>query len=171
MASLRMENSAQYKVHAVRETRLTWLAMFTTMGTLVCCALPITLVALGMGATMASLVSNVPFLVTLSQHTLLIFAISGSLLVAAGWQLYRPGRTCPTDPGLAELCRRTEKWNRRIFWFSILLWLVGFLAAFLALPLQVWLDGNEYFRGSVPGYSLFFVIRGQTAGCEQNGKQ
>ena len=50
------------------ETRMTWLALFTTMGTLVFCALPITLVTLGMGATMASLVSNVPFLVTLSQY-------------------------------------------------------------------------------------------------------
>jgi hypothetical protein len=136
-----MESSNQYKKRAGREARLTWLALFTTMGTLVCCALPITLVALGMGATMASLVSNIPFLVTLSQHKLLIFAISGSLLVAAGWQLYRPGRACPTDTGLAELCRRTEKWNRRIVWFSILLWLVGFFAAFLVLPLQIWLDG------------------------------
>ena len=141
MAGLRMENSIQYKIRAGREARLTWLALLTTMGTLVCCALPISLVALGMGATLASLVSTVPFLVTLSQNKLLIFAISGSLLVAAGWQLNRPGRTCPTDPKLAELCRRTEKWNWRIFWFSILLWLVGFLAAFLALPLQVWLDG------------------------------
>ena len=141
MSRLRKENSIQYKVNAVRETRLTWLAMFTTMGTLVCCVLPITLVALGMGATMASLVSAVPVLVTLSQHKLLIFAISGSLLVAAGWQLYRPGRTCPTDPRLAEMCRGTEKWNRRIHWFSILLWLVGLSAAFLALPLRVWFDG------------------------------
>ncbi len=141
MASLRMEKSIEYKIRAGREARLTWLALFTTMGTLICCALPVTLVALGMGATMASLVSAVPFLVTLSQHKLLIFAISGSLLVTAGWQLYRTGRTCPTDPGLAELCRRTEKWNRRIVGFSILLWLVGFFAAFLALPLQLWLDG------------------------------
>ena len=123
------------------ETRLAWLALFTTMGTIVCCALPITLVALGMGATMASLVSNVPFLVTLSQHKILVFTISGSMLMLSGWILYRSGRTCPTEPELAELCRRAEKWNRRVFWFSIFLWGVGFFAAFLALPLRVWLEG------------------------------
>ena len=123
------------------ETRLTWLALFTTMGTIVCCALPITLVAFGMGATMASLVSNVPFLVTLSQHKILVFTISGFLLALSGWLLYRAGRTCPTEPTLAELCIRTEKWNRRVFWFSITLWGVGFFAAFLALPLQIWVDG------------------------------
>ncbi len=122
------------------ETQLTWLALFTTLGTIVCCALPITLVALGMGATLASLVSNVPFLVTLSQHKITVFTISGSFLGASGWLLYRTGRTCPTDPKLAELCLRTEKWNRRIYWLSISLWGVGFFAAFVALPLQIWFD-------------------------------
>ena len=123
------------------ETRMTWLALFTTMGTLVCCALPITLVALGMGATMASLVSNAPFLVTLSQHKIWVFAISGALLALSGWLLYRAGRACPTDPELAALCDRTQKWNRRIYWSSVGLWGVGFFAAFLALPLQIWLEG------------------------------
>ena len=123
------------------ETRLTWITLFATMGTLVCCALPITLVALGMGATMASLVSNVPFLVTLSQHKILVFGISAALLALSGWLLYRSGRACPTDPQLAALCERTQKWNRRIYWSSFGLWSVGFFAAFLALPLQIWLEG------------------------------
>lgn len=124
-----------------KETRLAWLALITTMGTIVCCALPITLVALGMGATMAALVSNVPFLVTLSQHKILVFTISGSMLVLSGWVLYRSGRTCPVDQELAALCRRAEKWNRRVLWFSASLWGIGFFAAFLALPLRIWFDG------------------------------
>ncbi|MCZ6657668.1 MAG: hypothetical protein O7C67_10255 [Gammaproteobacteria bacterium] len=119
---------------------MTWLALFTTMGTLVCCALPITLVALGMGATMASLASNVPFLVTLSQHKILVFAISGGLLALSGWLLYRAGRACPTDPELAALCNKTQKWNRRIYGSSVGLWGIGFFAAFLALPLQIWFE-------------------------------
>ncbi len=123
------------------ETRMTWLALFTTMGTLVCCALPITLVALGMGATMASLVSTVPFLVTLSQHKVLVFAISGFLLALSGWLLHRAGRVCPSDPKLAALCDKTQRWNRRIYWSSVGLWGVGFFAAFLALPLQIWFEG------------------------------
>ena len=111
------------------------------MGTLVCCALPITLVALGMGATMASLVSSVPFLVTLSQHKIVVCAISGALLALSGWLLYRPGRECPTDPILAAMCDKTQTWNRRIYWSSISLWGVGFFAAFAALPLLIWLEG------------------------------
>jgi len=123
-----------------KETSLTWLALFTTTGTLVCCAIPITLVTLGMGATVASMVSAMPFLVTLSQHKIAVFATSGILLALSAWMMYRPGRACPVDSELGELCNKTHKWNKRIYWFSVILWFIGFFAAFLALPLQIWLD-------------------------------
>lgn len=127
-----------------KETSLTWLALFTTTGTLVCCAIPITLVTLGMGATVASMVSAMPFLVTLSQHKIWVFAISGILLALSAWMMYRPGRACPVGTAmnaeLGELCNKTHKWNKRIYWFSVILWCIGFFAAFLALPLQIWLD-------------------------------
>ena len=124
-----------------KEAGLTWLALFTTTGTLVCCALPITLVSLGLGATMASLVSVAPFLVTLSQHKVWVFSISGGLLALSGSLMYRPGRACPVDPALGRLCSKTQLWNRRIFWTSVALWSIGFFAAFLALPLQIWFEG------------------------------
>ncbi len=124
-----------------KETSLTWLALFTTTGTLVCCALPITLIALGMGATMASLVSSVPFLVTLSEHKILVFVISGVLLALSAWMIYRPGRSCPVDPEFGELCNKTQLWNRRVYWFTVILWCIGFFAAFLVLPLQIWIEG------------------------------
>ena len=123
-----------------KETGLTWLALFTSTGTLICCALPITLVTLGMGATVAALTSNFPFLVTLSQHKIWIFVISGVLLALSGWLMYRPGRTCPTDPQLGQLCNRTQVWNRRVYWTSLIIWGIGFFAAYLALPLWQWLD-------------------------------
>lgn len=125
----------------MKETSLTWLSLFTTTGTLVCCVLPITLVALGMGATMASMASSFPFLVTLSEYKIWVFSISGMLLILSAWVMYRPGRTCPTEPKLAELCHKTQIWNRRVYWFSVILWIIGFFAAFLALPLTIWLEG------------------------------
>jgi len=124
-----------------KETGLTWLALFTTTGTLVCCALPITLVTLGMVATVASMVSNFPFLVTLSLHKPLVFGISGSLLALSAWMMYRPSRSCPVAPKLGALCNKTQMWNRRIYRFSVVMWCIGFFAAFLALPLQLWLEG------------------------------
>ncbi len=123
-----------------KQSSITWLALFTTTGTLVCCAIPITLVTLGMGATVASMVSNFPFLITLSENKPWVFGISGTLLLLSGFLMYRPGRHCPSDPTLSAMCNKTQVWNQRIFWFSVLLWSIGFFAAFLILPIQMWLD-------------------------------
>jgi len=124
----------------VKETGLSWLTLFAASGTLICCALPIILVTLGLGATVAALTSSFPFLVTLAQHKIWIFTGSGALLLLSGWLMYRPGRACPTDPELARACARAETWNRRVLWGSAIIWSIGFIAAYLALPLRIWLD-------------------------------
>ncbi len=119
---------------------ITWLTLYVTSGTLVCCALPILLVTLGFGATVAALTSALPFLITLSQHKAWVFALSGLMLGLSGWLLYRSRRSCPTDPQLGELCNKSQIWNRRIYWSSVTIWGIGFVAAYLALPLRIWLD-------------------------------
>lgn len=125
-----------------RQGTLNWLALFTSSGTLVCCALPIILVSLGMGAAVASLTSSFPALITLSQHKGWVFAVSALLLAAASWLTYRPGRSCPVSPELARSCEHSQRWNRRILWIAIIIWSIGFFAAYLALPLQQILDGQ-----------------------------
>jgi hypothetical protein len=125
-----------------REKSLTWLALIASSGTLICCAVPIALVALGLGATVAAISANLPFLVTLTLYKAWLFAGSASLLAWSGWVLYRAGRECPADPVAAELCDRTLLWNRRIFRISVTLWNIGFFAAYIALPLRIWLNGD-----------------------------
>ena len=120
-----------------RETGTTWLTLFASTGTLICCALPIALVALGMGASVVALTSYVPFLITLGQHKEWVFIGSAIMLVLAGWMLYRPGRACPVDPVSGVWCDKTQVWNRRVYTLSVILWGVGFFAAFLALPLRI----------------------------------
>ena len=110
-----------------------WLLLFTTSGTLICCAIPITLVSLGMGATVASMAATAPWLVALSMHKGWVFGLSAGLIALSAWSVYRPGRACPIDPELAAACARADKWNRRFIWFSAVMWSIGFLAAF-ALP-------------------------------------
>lgn len=124
----------------VKENGMAWLALFATTGTLICCALPIALAAIGLGATVAALTASFPLLVTLSEHKAWVFAGSGTLLGLSGWLIFRPERSCPVDPELAELCNKTQAWNRRIYWASVAIWSVGFAAAYLALPIRVWLD-------------------------------
>ena len=110
-----------------------WFLLFTTSGTLICCAIPITLVSFGMGATVASMASNIPWLVTLSMYKGWMFSISGALIALSAWFVYRPRRSCPTDPELATVCERADTWNRRFIWFSGGMWVIGAVAAF-ALP-------------------------------------
>ncbi|NKC01203.1 MAG: hypothetical protein GKR90_22275 [Pseudomonadales bacterium] len=113
-----------------------WLLLFTTSGTLVCCAIPIALVTLGMGAAVASMAATAPWLVTLSMYKGWVFVASGGMIAVAAWVVYRPGRVCPTDPDLAAACERADKWNRRFIWFSAALWVIGFFAAFVLPRLQ-----------------------------------
>jgi len=122
-----------------KESGLTWLSLFASTGTLICCALPIILVSLGLGATVAALTSNLPFLITLSLQKAWVFTGSGMMLLLSGWLMYRPDLTCPTDPELGRVCNKTQVWNRRIYLSSVIIWGVGFFAAFLALPLRIWM--------------------------------
>lgn len=128
--------------HRLNEGTVTFLALFASAGTLICCALPIALVTLGLGAAVVGLTGALPWLVTLSRHKEWVFAVSALLLLAAGWALYRRGRSCPADPQLGLLCSRLDRWNRRIYWTSIAVWGIGFFAAFLLLPLTRLLENG-----------------------------
>lgn len=125
----------------LKETSVSTLTLFTSAGTLVCCALPILLVTIGMGAAVASLTSNVPWLVTLSEHKEWVFAVSFLMLLLCAWFIYRPGRSCPAGPELARACARMDRINRWIYWFSVIVWLIGFFSAFLLWPLTEWING------------------------------
>ena len=123
-----------------KRNNLAWLALFTSMTTLVCCALPILLVSLGLGATYAAMTDSAPWLITLGKYKAVTFFVAGILISGAAWFIWRPGRACPTDPILAVQCQRVDKWNKRALVLAISAWLIGFFAAYLAFPLQVWLE-------------------------------
>lgn len=121
-------------------TTTSWLALFASIGTLICCALPLVLVSLGLGASVAALTHNIPFLISLSEHKEWVFLGSGGLLLVSAWLIHRPGQSCPSDPELQRLCNRTRTWNGRIYWLSVVTWGIGFFGAYLVLPLWLWLD-------------------------------
>lgn len=120
----------------LRDKTWSWLLLFTTAGTLLCCAIPIVLVALGLGAVVASAASAAPWLITLSLYKGWMFSVSGLLIGLAALLVFRPGRSCPADPALAEACARADKWNRRFIGVAAAMWLCGFAAAYW-LPLLV----------------------------------
>ena len=101
---------------------------------------PILLVTVGLGSTVAAITSSVPFLVVLAKHKAWFFAVSGGLMLLAGWSVYRKGNVCPAEPQLAALCELMRRWNKRVFWIGTTVWGIGFFAAYLLLPIRIWLD-------------------------------
>ncbi|HID50078.1 MAG TPA: hypothetical protein EYP40_10805 [Chromatiales bacterium] len=135
-----MQNEATAVQADLKHKGVTILTLFTTTGTLVCCALPIIFVTLGLGATVVAMTSAFPFLIVLSKHKIWVFAFSGLMLFISGWLMFRSGRSCPADQDLARACTTAHKWNRRIYWMSVMIWSIGFFAAYLLLPIRIWLD-------------------------------
>jgi len=113
------------------------LILFTSSATLLCCALPILLVSLGMGAAGAALYGDyMPWLRWFGLHEGLTFGVTAAILVTASWFLFKSGRACPADPKLAAACNHAHKWNIRFFLGSVVVWCIGAFAAFI-LPLFV----------------------------------
>ena len=121
------------------QSRLGWLALFASTGTLICCALPILLVALGFGSVVAALTSRYPLLVTLSDYEGWMFGISAVLLILTAWLIWRRQTNCPADPDLAARCKHARSINQWVLSGAIIIWSIGFTARFLLLPLRNWL--------------------------------
>jgi len=124
----------------LEKLQLRWLTLFITSGTLLCCALPILLVSLGFGAVVASLNYNIPGLLFLAEHKFWTLSLSALLLIFLAWVIWRPNQHCPAEPELAEACQSAKRWNKRIFWLSVIIWGIGFFASVLLLPLRQFFD-------------------------------
>jgi hypothetical protein len=76
-----------------------FLTLFTSTGTLICCALPALLVSIGAGAVMAGLIEAVPQITWIGKHKTAVFAVAGILLVVSGaWQWHARSLPCPVCP-------------------------------------------------------------------------
>lgn len=117
-----------------KQALLPALSLFTSFGTLMCCALPALLVTLGAGAALAGLVSAAPWLVALSKYKAWTFGVSGVLIVGAGIMRWRARNApCPIDPIQAKACMRLRRVSAWIYWASVLVWCLGFFFAFIAV--------------------------------------
>lgn len=112
-----------------------FLSLFTSGGTLICCALPALLVSLGAGAAMAGLVGTFPQIVWLSENKLALFVSATAMLAFAGaMQWHARLLPCPADPALAAACVRTRKVSFFVYVSSVAMFLIGAMFAFV-MPL------------------------------------
>ena len=127
--------AASYKEfnRGIRRARAASLfSIFTSSGTLVCCALPALLVTLGAGAALSGLISAVPQLVWLSAHKTVVFGAAGLMIAAAGFLQWRArSAPCPADPVLASACMRARRLSASIYAGSVGIFCIGVLFAFV----------------------------------------
>jgi len=126
-----------------RSTVLSYFSLFTSLSTLLCCALPSLLVLFGLGASVASTLSFFPWLVTLSRHKVLTFTISGVLIACSLVNTYfivprlRKEECSPDNP---NACAEASRLSKVLLWISIAIYTVGFFVAFLLGPILSKLD-------------------------------
>ncbi len=112
------------------------LAVFASVTTLLCCALPALLIVIGAGAAMAGLAANVPGLIWLSAQKEWVFAGAGILLAAAVLVKWlNRNAPCPIDPDQARACMRLRRWGMVILAVAVTAYLVGGFFAFFAADL------------------------------------
>tara|TARA_Y100001935_G_C17276326_1_gene494886 strand:- start:47 stop:427 length:381 start_codon:yes stop_codon:yes gene_type:complete len=110
------------------------ITLFTSIGTLLCCALPALFVTLGAGAILAGLLSNLPFLILISKYKDILFLISALLIGVSGISIWRSRNApCPADPLKAKACKRLRKISIFIYIFSLFIYIIGFFFAYLVI--------------------------------------
>lgn len=115
----------------LRESKLiSYLGLFTSFGTLLCCALPSTLVILGFGASLAGFLGEFPQLIWLSENKEWVFGISFFMLTLSFLaQRYSREAVCPIEA--KEDCESTKNWSRPLFFLTFLINVVGAFYAFV----------------------------------------
>jgi mercuric ion transport protein len=129
----------------VKSGVLSYLSLFTSIGTLLCCALPSLFVLFGLGATVASVLSEAPWLVSLSHHKHWVFVIAGLLIASNLAYIYaiaprlqmRAGACDPNDPAV---CQTASRFSRIVLWCSVALYLIGCFTAYLLGPILMRFD-------------------------------
>ena len=122
----------------LRETAAPVLALFASVSTLLCCALPALLITVGAGAVMAGLAANVPGLVWLTAHKGLLFVGAGVLLLAAAIMKWATRNApCPIDPAQARACNAMRRAGTIILWVAAIAYVVGGFFAFFAADLLI----------------------------------
>lgn len=125
-----------------RAALLSYFSLFTSVSTLLCCALPSLLVLFGLGASVASTLSFMPWLVTLSKHKQWTFGVAGALIGLSFLNMYliaprlRAQACDPENPS----CDEVSGISKVILWCSAVIYSVGFFVAYALGPILTQLD-------------------------------
>ena len=117
-----------------------FFALFTSTGTLFCCALPAAISTVAGGAAVGSFVSVFPWLIPLSRHKGWLFLASGVLIIVSGVFTLRPqGKLACSITGGGG-CEVAGRFTKGMFWSSAGVYMVGVFFAYAIVPILRFLE-------------------------------
>jgi hypothetical protein len=127
--------TAKPKNQSWKQKASSFFALFTSTGTLICCALPAALAAFAGGAAVTSMISTFPWMVPLSANKGWIFLGSGIMLLISGILVYRPkGKVACSITG-GEGCEVAGRFTKIMFWSSVIIYSTGTFFAYALVPM------------------------------------
>jgi mercuric ion transport protein len=126
-----------------RSAVLNYFSLFTSLSTLLCCALPSLLVLVGLGTSVVWLLSSVPWLATLSRHKLWTFGVAGMLIALSFVNMYYiapriRAKQCGADDPSA--CEEASRLSIILLWVSAGIYALGMFVAYVLGPILTRLD-------------------------------
>ncbi len=108
------------------------LTLFTSLSTLLCCALPALLISVGAGAVMVGITTAVPGIMWLSAHKGPLFLFATAMLMACSALVWQQRRApCPLDPLQAQACMRLRRYSVWMLAISMAMLATGIFFAYL----------------------------------------
>lgn len=123
-----------------REKAVGFFSLFTSTGTLLCCALPVALAAIAGGTAITSLISTLLWLILLSNYKEWLFLIAGILIALNAILTLKPQSKLACSITGSNSCRVAGRFSRIMFFISLSFYSTGFFFAYLITPLLRWLE-------------------------------
>ena len=125
----------------MKDRVLSVLTLFTSSGTLLCCVLPAVVATIAGGAAVSSMLSAFPFLIPLSMNKGWIFGVSAILIAINGYMVFKPNQEVACDVEVGEDgCEVTGRFNKRMFYISVSVLVIGAFFAYALVPILVYFD-------------------------------
>ncbi len=112
----------------------------TSMGTLLCCALPAIVATLAGGAAVIALTSAFPWLIPLSRQKDWIFLVAGLMILFNAILLFRPKGTVACAVTGGSGCEVAGRFTKVMFRSSVVIVITGAFFSYATVPILRWLE-------------------------------
>ena len=129
------ETFSRETVISHRREFVNFLSVFTSTGTLLCCALPAALAAVAGGAAVGTLITTFPWLITVSHYKGWIFIVAGSLIVFSGFLTLRPQGKLACSLTGGKGCEVAGRYTRSMFWSAVGIYGIGVFFSYAIVPI------------------------------------